>query len=343
MSKSCIGRWNAGEKRWEAVFNGRVLASSIDALNGPEYLKHVIEVAKTSKKAQNFGVTKIDFIGDGPFGPIAGAAAADGNGQDGEQSAATAEVQTIEKEFPINERFAIMEDYVDMVARRELASTLVTGEGGLGKSYTVMKSLRESGLEDITKMEIGARFDGQKGYIVVKGYSTAKGLYRTLYENRNQIIIFDDCDNVLRDPTAVNILKAALDSYDQRIVTWNAEGWGSDEDLPKSFEFSGGVIFISNMPKSKIPQAIRSRAMCADVSMTRQEVIDRMRVIVDSEEFMPDFEMSHKLEALEYVAENAYNPMISELNLRSLVNVIKARASKPDTWKRLGLYSMANA
>lgn len=340
MTKSCIGRWNAGENRWEAVFNGRVLASSIDRLAGPEYLKHVIEVAKTSKKAQNFGVTKIDFIGDGPFGPIGEANTS--TGEAGEAQPA-AEVQTVEKEFPINERFEIMEDYVDMVAKRELASTLVTGEGGLGKSYTVMKSLKLSGLEDITKMEIGARFDGQKGYIVVKGYSTPKGLYRTLYENRKQIIIFDDCDNVLRDPTAVNILKAALDSYDQRIVTWNAEGWGSDEDLPKSFEFEGGVIFISNLPKSKIPQAIRSRAMCADVSMTRQEVIERMRVIVDSEEFMPDFEKSHKLEALEYVAENAYNPMVAELNLRSLVNVIKARASKPDSWKRLGLYSMANS
>lgn len=337
MTKAAIGRWNEGAGRWEAIFQGLVIASSSDRMGGPEYLKKVIE-GGFSKKAQARGVTKVEFLD--------GQAANNATMEAGEESASTspiAEQHTVEKEFPINERFEIMQDYVEMVAQRNLASALVTGEGGLGKSYTVMNTLRYSGLKDITKMDIGARFDGARGYVVVKGYSTAKGLFRTLYENRNQIIIFDDCDSVLKDPNAVNILKAALDSYDTRIVTWNAEGWGSDEDLPKSFEFTGGVIFISNLPKSKVPQAIRSRAMCADVSMTRAEVIERMRVIVSSDEFMPDFEMEHKLEALEFVAENAYNPLVNELNLRSLVNVIKARAAKPESWKRVGLYSMANS
>jgi len=327
MSKTCQGRYNESAERWEAVYQGKVLASNRDRVGGADYLRKVIE-GGLSIKAKNAGITKIEFVDE----------ITDESGH-----TVAGDVQTVEKEFPINERFAIMEDYVDMVAHRRLASTLVTGEGGLGKTHTVMKSLRASGLQDISKMEIGAKFGGAKGYIVVKGYSTPKGLYRTLYENRNQIIIFDDCDNVLKDPTAVNILKAALDSYDERVVTWNAEGWGGDEDLPKRFNFEGGVIFISNMPKSKIPQAIRSRAMCADVGMTRDEIVERMRAIVISPEFMPEFEMSHKLEALEFVAENAYNPMVQELNLRSLVNVIKARESKPETWRRMGLYSMANS
>lgn len=332
MSKTCTVKFNEQLSRWEALYNGRVLASSKDAVGGPEYLKKVIE-GGFSQKAKNFNVTKCEVQGTAP---VAGhVAEADGTPAE--------PVATVESEFPINERFLIMQDYTDMVGKRELASALVTGEGGLGKTFTVMKSLRDAGIKDVSKMEIGARFDGQRGYVVVKGYSTAKGLFRTLYENRNQIIVFDDCDNVLKDPTAVNILKAALDSYDVRMVTWNAEGWGSDEDLPKSFEFTGGVIFISNLPKHKVPQAIRSRAMCADVSMTRAEVIERMRMIVTSPEFMPDFDDEMKLESLEFVAENANNPMITELNLRSLVNVVKARAAKPDHWRRLGLYSMANS
>jgi len=327
MSKTCQGKYNEKLERWEAIFQGKVLASNRDRVGGPEYLRRVIEVLGTSVKAKNLGVTKIEFVDEVV-----------------DESGEVIETQTVEKEFPINERFAIMEDYVDMVARRQLASALVTGEGGLGKTHTVMKAIREAGLEDISKLEVGAAFAGARGYVVVKGYSTPKGLYRTLYENLNQIVIFDDCDNVLKDPTAVNILKAALDSYDERIVTWNSEGgWGGDDDLPKRFEFTGGVIFISNMPKTKIPQAIRSRAMCADVGMTRAEVVERMRAIVAAPEFMPEFEMSHKLEALDFVAEHAYNPMIQELNLRSLVNVIKARESKPETWRRMGLYSMANS
>lgn len=329
MSKTCQGRYNENAERWEAVYQGKVLATNRDRVGGADYLRKVIE-GGLSVKAKNANVTKIEFqdeILDETGAVVVGA-----------------ESQTVEKEFSINERFKIMEDYVDMVAKRELASTLVTGEGGLCKTFTVMKSLRDSGLQDVAKMEIGARLDGYRGYVVVKGYSTPKGLYRTLYENRNQVIVFDDCDNVLKDPTAVNLLKAALDSYDERVITWNSEGFSNnDDDLPKRFNFEGGVIFISNMPKHKIPQAIRSRAMCADVGMTRSEIIERMRVIVQADEFMPEYEMTAKMEAVEFVAENAYNPMIQELNLRSLVNVIKARTSKPESWQRLGLYSMANS
>lgn len=339
MSKTCTAQWNATAGRWEATYQGKILASNKDSVGGPEYLKKVIE-GGFSTKAKNVGVTKVEVVGTGPapntqLTPIAGVAQFDSDGD-------AIPEQTIENEFSINERFEIMTDYTEMVATRELASTLVTGEGGLGKSFTVMQTLRKTGLEDITKMEIGAKFDGQRGYVVVKGFSTAKGLFRTLYENRKQIIVFDDCDSVLKDPNAVNLLKAALDSYDVRIVTWNAEGWSSNEDLPKTFEFEGGVIFISNLPKHKVPQAIRSRALCADVSMTREEVIERMRMIVGTAEFMPDFETELKLEALEFVAENANNPMVPHLNLRSLVNVIKCAKAKPATWRRLGLYSMAN-
>ena len=37
---------------------------------------------------------------------------------------------------------------------------------------------------------------------MVKGYSTAKGLYRTLFENNGMVIIFDDCDSILKDDVA---------------------------------------------------------------------------------------------------------------------------------------------
>lgn len=331
MSKSCIAQFNSAASRWEAIYNGRILASSTDVTGGPDYLRKVIE-GGFSKKARNCGVTSVQFVGE-----VASASAPG-------VLVESIPIATIESEFGINERFDILSDYVDMVAKGQLPSCLATGEGGLGKTFTVMESLTASGLKDIATLEIGARFGSKAGYVVVKGYSTPKGLFRTLYENRNQIIVFDDCDSVLRDPTAVNLLKAALDSYDTRTVSWNAEtSFGGEDDMPKTFEFKGGVIFISNMPKSKIPQAIRSRAMIADVSMTRAEIIERMQMISKSPKFMPDFDDTHKLDALEFVAAHAHHPLITELNLRSLVSVVKARQNKPDNWKRMALYSMANS
>ena len=321
-----LGRWNNSTARWEALFSGQVIASSRDKVGGAEYLKKVIE-GGFSQKAAKLGVTKLEIVGENA----------------GEyESEEAINIPSVENEFSINERFEIMESYVEMVAARELATTVVTGEGGLGKTHTVLKALKKAGLEDISEMEIGARHAGLSGYVMVKGFSTAKGMFRTLYENRDQIVVYDDCDNILRDPNAVNVLKGALDSYDKRVVTWNSEGFGGDDDLPKSFEFTGGVIFISNLPKHKIPQPIRSRALSADVSMTRAEVVERMASIIKSGEFMPDVDMDVKLEALAFVSEHAHNPLVSELNFRSLTNVVKARVSKPEKWERMALYAMVS-
>jgi hypothetical protein len=154
-------------------------------------------------------------------------------------------------EFGINQRFSFVEQMVDMIVQKTLPSAVITGEGGLGKSYTVLKSLEKNGfknLTDLSNFEVGTKVNKAKAYTVVKGYSTAKGLYRTLFENNGMVIVFDDIDSLFKFPDAVNLLKGALDSYAKRYIAWNADM--RDEDLPKSFEFTGSVIFISNLPLS---------------------------------------------------------------------------------------------
>ena len=153
-------------------------------------------------------------------------------------------------------------DLVTMVANRVTPSAVITGEGGLGKTFTVRKALDTAGLTDtsnLDEIDEGEIVRSREMYTVVKGYSTAKGLFRTLYENRKSVIVFDDCDSILKDPVALCLLKAALDSYDTRRITYNADI--RDEDLPRSFLFEGAVIFISNMSKERLDQAIRSRSM----------------------------------------------------------------------------------
>jgi len=151
------------------------------------------------------------------------------------------------------------------------------------------------------------------------------------------------CDSILRDDVAANLLKAALDSYDRRIVTWNAESFGGEGDLPKSFEFTGAVIFISNLPMFKIPQAIISRSAPADVSMTRPEIITRMRQIVKGGEFLADIDMDIKEDALNFIAQHINNPQVKSINLRTLIAVATNRRCKPANWERLSLSMMMAA
>ena len=133
------------------------------------------------------------------------------------------------------------------------------------------KTLADAGfldISDVDSLAVGTKVP--KSFTVIKGYSTPKGLYRTLFENRNGVIVFDDCDSVLRDPVSLNLLKGALDSYERRIISWRADI--RDEDLPTSFEFRGRVIFISNLGSNQIDQAIISRSMAVDLKIGRAHV-----------------------------------------------------------------------
>ncbi|NDB94466.1 MAG: hypothetical protein EB165_07505 [Euryarchaeota archaeon] len=175
----------------------------------------------------------------------------------------------------------------------------------------------------------------------VKGYSTPKGLYRTLYENKDSVVVFDDCDSILKDPVALNLLKSALDSYGKRIISWNAEtGFGKEDDLPRSFEFKGRVVFISNLSQDKIDQAIRSRSMMVDLSMTEDQKIERMEVISASDEFLPEFSAEYKKDALDLI--RSLKNDAKEISLRTLISVTKIRASGNKNWKGMATYILCN-
>jgi hypothetical protein len=244
-----------------------------------------------------------------------------------------------QSKFTINQRFGFLSDMIVMLAKGDQPSVVVTGPGGLGKSHTVTTTLRKAGLKDMSILddyEIGAQVP-KNAFVVIKGYSTPKGLYRTLYENRNSIIVFDDCDSVLKDPVSLNILKGALDSYSKRIISWRADI--KDEDLPTSFEFKGRVVFISNMSSSQLDQAIISRSMSVDVTMTATQKVERMRFLVKEKDFMPDFDLVSKNDALNLIAKLADG--VKELSLRTLIQVTKIRKSNPNNnWKELAEYAI---
>ena len=242
------------------------------------------------------------------------------------------------EKFNINQRFDFVEKLVGMVADGVQPSAIITGEGGLGKTYTVTKTLETRGYKDISDLadfEVGTIINARKCFTMVKGYSTPKGLYRTLFENNKSIIVFDDCDSVLKDPVALNLLKSALDSYGKRIISWNADM--KDEDLPRSFNFEGRVIFISNMDDGRIDQAIRSRSMMIDLSMNADQKIERMETIAQSPEFLPEYDSEIKADALALIRE--IKEEVKEISLRTLISVAKVRASNKD-WKDLATYML---
>lgn len=237
--------------------------------------------------------------------------------------------------FNINTRFSFVEKLVTMICKGIQVSGIITGEGGLGKSYTIMKTLKANNMvdvSDISKFPAGSVL-GSNTFIRVKGYSTAKGLYRTLYENNGRVIVLDDCDSVLVDKVALNLLKGALDSYDERIISWNADI--KDEDLPRSFNFTGRVIFISNMAKNQFDQALRTRSMMVDLEMTATQKVERMEYIINSDDFLPEVDIEVKRMALAFIDAN--KGTIADLSLRTFTTVIKLVVAG-DNWEEMAEY-----
>lgn len=221
--------------------------------------------------------------------------------------------------FNINQRFNFLQDLTSMVVRGATPSLIVTGEGGLGKTHTVTQTIKDNLLDE-------------NDFVTFKGYSTARGLYNTLYDHNGKLIVFDDCDSVLEDKVALNILKSALDSYETRQITWMARMTKSDE-YPNQFNFTGRIIFISNKDKSKIDSAILSRSLTVDLTMTPSEKIERMSFILDK--ILPELSMEVKSDALAFLDEMKDS---ANLNLRTLIMVSKIRGGFPDTWKNLATY-----
>ena len=152
-----------------------------------------------------------------------------------------------------------------------------------GKSHTVEEVLAELGFRD------------GSGYFKTTGSTSAAGLYGLLFKHQNDILLFDDSDAVFKDQDSRNILKAATDTKKVRKLVWMKRGSNvvhpddMDTDdidagkVPSFFEFTGKIIFISNLKIGKLDPdgALRTRGFMIDISPTDEEVYDFMEKIAD--------------------------------------------------------------
>ena len=220
----------------------------------------------------------------------------------------------------VAEKFDYIREVVRMVIHEVNPSALITGRSGVGKTHLVMDELTRAGMEK------------DKDYMFVSGHSSAFGLYKLLHDNRDNFIVFDDCDSCFNDMKSVNILKAALDSYDVRRVSWFSDRTNDNEDIDPYFDFEGRIIFISNLYANRIDAAICSRAFCMDLRLTNDEVTEHMRNLINDIEPKASFEM--KQEVLEYISSIASN--FTAYGLRTFIQSIRIRQGCAGSdWKKM--------
>jgi len=245
----------------------------------------------------------------------------------------------------LKNRFEVLREMTKAVKSGTVRAMIVTGPPGVGKSFGVEEVLSKDDLFDM----MGQR---KPKYEVVKGAMSAIGLYSKLYKfsDSKSVLVFDDCDSVLLDDVALNILKAALDTSKKRSISWNTDSRIlRSEGIPDKFEFKGGAIFITNLKfenvRSKKLQdhlaALESRCHYIDLQMdTDREKCLRIKQIVfqpeSGQEGMLDayeFEAGAKEEVVDYIMQNRNR--MRELSLRTVLKVADLRKSFPTNWQSM--------
>lgn len=237
----------------------------------------------------------------------------------------------------LKERFDILNEMTKAVKHGDVRAMIVSGPPGVGKSFGVEAVLEKDDL--FNKLA-----NRKPKYEVVKGAMSALGLYAKLYEfaSAGNVVVFDDCDDVLYDALSLNILKAALDSSAKRWISWNTDSrLLRSEGIPDRFEFKGAAIFITNIKfehvRSKTLKshldALESRCHYIDLQMdTNREKILRIKQVVKQGQMLEryDFDACVEDEIIEFVEAN--QDRLRELSLRMVLKIADLKKGFPTNW-----------
>lgn len=252
-----------------------------------------------------------------------------------------------------NTLFGHMKALTQVVARGKRNSLVITGGAGIGKSHSVFETVAGEGLVK------------NKDWYLVKGKITTATLYQMLYQHRDgTLLVFDDADSVWGDQDAANILKAALDSYDERHVSWYSARtvniskmndadkavFYSSLDLkiaadpgdpkikyPSEFEYRGRIVFISNLPVSKMDAAVLNRSTKIDMDLTTDEIFARIESILPHLG-KKDVPLEAKREIFDFIKQHTKSGKLESPSIRTYVGAEDLYSSGIENWRELMEY-----
>lgn len=240
-----------------------------------------------------------------------------------------------EIEQRIADRFDILDVLTESCVVGNSRALIVSGPAGLGKSYTVEKRLTEWDPNELQ-------------HTIIKGYVRATGLVKLLYQFRHpsNVIVFDDADAIFFDDVSLNLLKAVCDTTERRRVSWLSEGKLLDEEsaelIPRSFDFEGTIIFITNYDFDAMIdkghklaphlQAMVSRAHYIDLAMkSRRDYLVRIRQVI-RQGLLAELGNEARADVIAFIERN--HDSLRELSLRMALK-LGALRKQGGNWERV--------
>jgi len=203
-------------------------------------------------------------------------------------------------------------------------SLLIIGSAGIGKTYTVLSSLKK------LKMKEGENFR------YLNNYSSPLEFYHILEEinelKKSRILVLDDCEEFINNKRILGILRAALWAGidGKRVVHWNST---STKVKTNNFEFTGNIIFLVNELnlKNNLIKALISRGFYYHLKLSNQEKINLMRI--KAKEPYKNLNYKDRQKIVNYLAE--ISKYSDKLTLRSLTMAFNLYILSPNHYKTL--------
>ncbi len=159
----------------------------------------------------------------------------------------------------------MIRDRTAAVARGYQTGLFLWGPGGVGKSHTVIETLREM----------------QAHVVLFNARMTGRGLFNALAQYPDAVHVLEDMEPLMRDGGAMGVLRSALwgtrrhgaSGPMERIVTWTTHR------MEHSMVFTGGLVIVANKEPPQNPEwdAIRTRIACLHLQPTEAEIRAMMR------------------------------------------------------------------
>jgi hypothetical protein len=191
----------------------------------------------------------------------------------------------------------------------------VKGRGGIGKTANLRKALARNSAD----------------FIELTGEVTEAYLYRLIFENNGKIIYLKDLVKLLQGQGSLNLLKAACESEEKRVLTKSSYS-REQSDLPDQFLCRSKFIFdYNNLHGSGLEadfEALTSRGDYVELAFCDEEIQTIMRLIAEE---------PWQKEVTEYLISGYKESGLFRLNLRTQYKAFKtynySQANNLD-WKK---------
>jgi hypothetical protein len=218
--------------------------------------------------------------------------------------------------------YAQLDLYLEKFAAGEFGLLLLLGRHGTGKSESVRHALGRPPSDESSDGPMGPEV------LYVEGHVQPYGLYRDLWEHRDQPVVLDDLDKLHADGNCVRLLKPLCNTERVKRITWLSNLTLNDNEVPPSFVTTSNVILIANEWRTVNPsvRALEDRAIILHFDPPKAEVHRRVAAWFDDADV--------------YTFIEQILPWITELSMRHYCKGSQLRRARMPDW-RSSLLQMA--